>query len=355
MRDELASGATATVEPNGPLPEDATTADRPTFETAAAQCTAQVPVVEPTERAGDVRDRLVGRQYDSASHVVVCCAGRFLGVVTIEDLLCAPPAAVVETLMDRDAPVVAPGVDQEIAAWRAVRHGESALAVVDERARFVGLIPPHRLVAVLLAEHEEDLSRLGGFLRTSSVARTRSEEPVGHRFWHRLPWLLLGLCGTFLAADLVGAFEEHLRLNVAVAFFMPGIVYLADSVGTQTEIVIVRGLSLGVPMARMVGRELLAVLAIGLTLGAIAAPLVWWHWADPSLALSVGLSIFAASTTATVVGLVLPWIFDRLSIDPAVGSGPLATVFQDLFSIWVYLTVTVMLMRLGSSGAVPPH
>jgi magnesium transporter len=315
-----------------------------TFETAAALGTAQVPVVEPSRRAGDIRRLLMGQRYESASHVVVCDAGRFVGIATIEDVLSAPDAATADSLMDRDAPVAAPGVDQEVAAWHAVRHGESALAVVDGDGRFVGVIPPYRLVEVLLAEHEEDLSRLGGFLRNTLVARTTSEEAAPLRFWHRLPWLLLGLGGALVTAGVVGAFEDQLRLNVMLAFFIPGIVYLADAVGTQTETIIVRGLSLGVPMARMVGRETIAVLAIGLTLGALIAPVVWWQWGDGSLAFAVGISVFVASSTATAVGIVLPWIFDRLDLDPAVGSGPLATVLQDLFSIWVYLVVTSLVM-----------
>jgi magnesium transporter len=267
-----------------------------------------------------------------------------VGIVTIEDLLSAPADVTVESLMDPKAPVVAPGVDQEVAAWRAVRHGESALAVVDPAGRFVGVIPPHRLVAVLLAEHEEDLTRLGGFMRNASAARTTSEEPVHRRFWHRLPWLLLGLCGALLAADVVGWFEDQIRLKVMLVFFVPGIVYLADAVGTQTETVIVRGLSLGIPVGRIVGREILAGLAIGLALGAIAGPLVWWRWTDPSLALTVAASVFVASSMSTVVAMALPWLFDRLSLDPAFGSGPLATVIQDLLSIWTYLFVATILM-----------
>jgi magnesium transporter len=204
------------------------------FETAAQHATRNVPVAEPSVPVGAVREMLAGRRYESASHVVVCRAGSFLGIVTIEDLLSAPADAAVATIMD-GAPVVAPGVDQEVAAWRAVRHGESALAVVDENGRFVGVIPPHRLVEVLLSEHEEDLSRLGGFLRTSSIARTTSEEPVRRRFWHRLPWLVIGLGGALVAADLVGQFEQHLRLNVMLAFFMPGIVYLADAWGHRLK------------------------------------------------------------------------------------------------------------------------
>jgi magnesium transporter len=313
------------------------------FETAAAHATHDVPVAEPGRLVGEVRERLAGRRFDSATHVVVCRDGRFLGIVTIEDLLAAPADTAIESLMDA-APTVGPGVDQEVAAWHAVRHGESALAVVDAEGHFVGVIPPHRLVAVLLAEHEEDLSRLGGFLETSALARTTSEEPVRRRFRHRLPWLLLGLGGALLAAELIGRFEGHLRANLIVAFFMPGIVYLADAVGTQTETVIVRGLSLGVPLGQMVTRELMAGLVIGAALAALAAPAVWWYWQDPSLALSVAVSVFAASSTSTVAAILLPWIFNACSVDPAFGSGPLATVIQDLLSIWIYLLVTSLMM-----------
>jgi magnesium transporter len=55
---------------------------------------------------------------------------------------------------------------------------------------------------------------------------------VPRRVWHRLPWLLLGLAGALVAADLVGWFEAQLRVQVMLAFFLPGIVYLADAVGT---------------------------------------------------------------------------------------------------------------------------
>jgi magnesium transporter len=206
------------------------------------------------------------------------------------------------------------------------------------------MIPPHRLLRVLLSEHEEDLARFAGFLRTTSVARTASEEPVQRRFRHRLPWLLLGLGGALLAADLVGSFETQLQLNVMLAFFIPGIVYLADAVGTQTETVVVRGLSLGVPMRRMVGRELLAGVLIGMALAAVALPFVWWRWNDAGLALSVGVSVFAACSTATLAAMMLPWLFDAFALDPAFGSGPLATVVQDLLSIWIYLSITTLVM-----------
>ena len=94
-----------------------------TFETAAEHATPRVPVAGPFQRAGEVRQLLVGRRYDSATHIVVCEADTFLGIVTIEDLLFAPADAQMESLMDRTAPVVAPSGDPGVAAWRAGRHG----------------------------------------------------------------------------------------------------------------------------------------------------------------------------------------------------------------------------------------
>ena len=315
------------------------------FETAAQHATTNVPIIGPSRRAREALATLAGRSYDSASHLAVCEAGKFAGIVTIEALLSAPAEATMESLMDRDAPTVRPGVDQEIAAWHAVRRGESALSVVDESGRFLGLIPPHRLLAVLLSEHEEDLSRLGGFVKSTSEARAASTEPVERRFIHRLPWLLVGLAGAMIAADLVGWFETQLELKVVLAFFIPGIVYLADAVGTQTETVVVRGLSVGVPMRRMVRRELLTGIAIGVALGLAAYPLVWWRWHDADLALAVALALFGACSTATIAAMTLPWVLASTGADPAFGSGPLATVVQDLLSILIYFSVAATVIR----------
>ena len=111
-----------------------------------------------------------------------------------------------------------------------------------------------------------------------------------------------------------------------------------------TETVIVRGLSLGVPMRRMVTREILAGIVSGLALASITGPLVFWHWSDSRLAVAVSVSVLAAASTATGAAMALPWLFNSLRLDPAFGSGPLATVIQDLLSIWIYLSVTALVV-----------
>jgi magnesium transporter len=310
-----------------------------TFESAAQHATRRVPIASPDATAGELRAALAGAAFESAAHVVVCEGLRFRGIVCIEDLLAARADVTAAALMDADAPVVAPGTDQEIAAWRAVRHGESALALVDAQGRFAGLIPPHRLLAVLLSEHEEDLSRIGGFLHSTESARRASEEPVPRRFAHRLPWLLVGLAGALLAAELVAGFESMLREQVVLAFFVPGIVYLADAVGTQTETVVVRGLSVGVRIAAMIRRELLTGLGIGVVLALVAFPLVALRFGNTDLAAIVAASLFAACGTASAAAMALPWLIDRLGADPAFGAGPLATVIQDLLSIAIFFGI----------------
>jgi magnesium transporter len=94
----------------------------------------------------------------------------------------------------------------------------------------------------------------------------------------------------------------------------------------------------------MVAREILAGIVIGLVLATITGPLVLWHWGDSRLAFSVSVSVLAASSTATGAAMALPWVFNSLQLDPAFGSGPLATVVQDLLSIWIYLNVTAFVM-----------
>jgi magnesium transporter len=95
----------------------------------------------------------------------------------------------------------------------------------------------------------------------------------------------------------------------------------------------------------MVGRELLAGLAIGVALALVAGPLIWWRWGAADIALCVGLSVFAACSTATIAAMALPWLMDVLKLDPAFGSGPLATVIQDLVSILVYFAIAAVVVR----------
>lgn len=316
------------------------------LQIASERATMRIPVGAPTDLVGRTREALAGHRFDSAADVAVCDGDRLLGLVTIEVLLGAPADATLAEVMDDTPPIVAPGADQELAAWRAVVHNESSVAIVDDEGRFRGLVPPQRLLGVLLAEHEEDMARLGGFLHGAESARGASTEPVRRRLWHRLPWLLLGLVGAMLSAAIVGSFEEQLEAQVTLAFFVPGIVYMADAVGTQTETLVIRGLSVGVPIGAVARRELLTGVLVGAILTLAFFPFSLTAWGDLDVSVAVSLALFGACSTATIVAMGLPWVLHRLDKDPAFGSGPLATVIQDLLSLLIYFGIAIAVVEV---------
>jgi magnesium transporter len=149
-----------------------------------------------------------------------------------------------------------------------------------------------------------------------------------------------------LATFVVASFEAQLEAKIALAFFVPAIVYLADAIGTQTEAIAVRGLSLShMPMRELVWGEMRTGLLIGAALGLLAWPAVWLVWRDPQLASAVALSLVVAGTVATTIGLLFPWLLARLGRDPAFGSGPLATILQDVLSLTIYFAIAAALLR----------
>jgi magnesium transporter len=310
---------------------------------AADHATRAVPTAAPDDAAGTVRASLAERRFDSADDVAVLDGERLVGIVPIERLLAAPGSDAMAALMDAHPPTVGPGAAQEAAAWRMVRHGESSLPVVDGDGRFLGLIPPSRMLAVLLAEHDEDLARLGGYMAGAERSRRAAEEPLRPRLWHRLPWLLLGLAGAMVSAVLVGSFEDELDKKVLLAFFIPGVVYMADAVGTQTETVIIRGMAASVSLRGVLRRELLTGALIGLIVAGAFLPFALIAWGDGGMAVAVAMALFASCSVATLVAVTLPAIFQHFGRDPAFGSGPLATVIQDLLSIAIYFAIAIPL------------
>lgn len=313
-------------------------------ETAADHVVSDVPVFDPGVTVGAARASLVGRRFTSLRDVAVCDDGVLVGIVTIEDLLAAENDAHLAVVMDADPPHVGLGLDQEVAAWEMIHRGESSLAVVDAGGRFVGLIPPTQMLEVLLREHEEDLRRLGGFLHDTAQARLASGESIGRRLAHRLPWLLVGLVGALASAVLMRGFEERLSEEVSLAFFVPGLVYLAGAVGTQTETLVVRGLSVGVSIRSIIRSELLTGLVVAALLAVVTLPFALGLSGDASVAGSVALAILASCATATVTGIALPRLLASIGQDPAFGSGPLVTIVQDLLTIAVYLGLALALV-----------
>ena len=313
-------------------------------DTVAGLVARAVPRADPSQPAGYVRGTLLSGSFESATDVAVVADERVVGIVALEAILEADPARPIGELAQVDFVSVTSDTDREHAAALAAHRAARTVAVVDANGRFTGLVPPAKLIGVLFEEHEEDMARLGGSLARSSAAMRASVEAVPRRLWHRLPWLALGLAGAMASAAIVASFEEELRAEVLLAFFVPAVVYMADAVGTQTETVVIRGMSLGVPIGRIAARELLTGLIIGTLIAATFFLFAIAVWQNTRVAAVVSLSLFVSTSLATAVAMLLPYCLARLGRDPAFGSGPLATVIQDLFSIAAYFTIAVVLL-----------
>jgi magnesium transporter len=315
-------------------------------DTVREHLVTRVPTAAPEETAGATLDKLCGQCFDYAAEIFVVDQDRTLqGVLPLHTLLAAPAQLPLRDLVQGMVPQVTLDMDQEHAASIALRHGLTALPVSDKAHGFMGVVPPAALMAVLREEHVEDLHRLAGIRRETAHARIAIEAPPARRARDRLPWLLAGLAGSIIATLVMARFERILKSTVAVAFFVPAIVYLADAIGTQTEAIAVRGLSLThAPIGRLIAGELRTGLLIGLILGGIAFPAVWLAFHDVRLAASVALALLGAGSLATTIGVLFPWLLARLDKDPAYGSGPIGTIIQDVLSLLIYLGVVSMLI-----------
>ncbi len=304
----------------------------------------RVPTAAPDELVRDIRSGLSGKRFDIADHVVILEDEVAVGVIALESLLSVLDGQTAREVMTPDPATVREDTDQEVAAHLMIDAGIGCLIVAGSEGRFRGVISPERMLKVLLAEHEEDLARIGGYTAGSEQTFRAAEETVGRRLWHRLPWLIVGLLGAMVSALIMGAFEETLESNVLIALFVPAIVYMAGAVGSQTQTVLIRAFAVGVTTRSILVREMITGVLMGIVIGVSFLLFAVVVWGDARVALAVAVALFASATVAVAVALALPSFFQKLGLDPAFGSGPLATLIQDLLSIGTYFAAVILIV-----------
>ncbi len=306
-----------------------------------------VPTALGDETVSEVSQRLASlpSAFDSVELLFVTDANqRLQGVVPLSKLLAATPKMAISELMNRDIASVTLADHPEQIAEVALTHKIPAVPVVDDQGRLLGAVPAHTVFKIMREDHIQDMDRLVGIWRNSDQALSAIEGNPLRRVLDRLPWLIVGTVGSVLATGLMATFESTLRADLAVVFFIPGIVYLADAIGTQSEAIAVRGLSFSdTPIPQLLKGEFKTGLYLGIALALIVFPFIWFAF-NASLAFAVSVALICASSVATSIGLLLPSILSRLGKDPAYGSGPVATIIQDLLSLLIYLSVISILI-----------
>jgi magnesium transporter len=318
----------------------------PIRETAGEHLLCDVLTAAREDTVVEVLQRLRAAPPQALSIVYVTDgAGRLVGQVPLGRLLGMPDDTRVGACAAAPPASAEAATDQEHVASLAVESSLGEVPVVADDGKLLGVVPAPALVDILRREHIEDMRRFVGVLKEDERATRALQVPPLRRLYERLPWLLVGLVGSLFATALMASFERVLSANVAVAFFVPALVYLADAIGTQTEAAAVRYMSFRHPsLRRLLLGELATGFLIGTALAAVVFPLVYVFY-GLRLAVATCVALVAASTTATTSALVLPWALYRLRLDPAFGSGPVSTIVQDILSLLVYFwTVSIVVM-----------
>ena len=271
---------------------------------------------------------------------------RLVGVVSLRQLIVAPPHTRVETVMDPDIIQVRADADQEEAARLMARYDLLALPVVDQNDHLLGLITHDDLVDVLEEEATEDIYRLGGVPQEFPP-----DVPIPAALRTRLPWLVLNLGTALASATILSLFEGTIARVAALAAFFPIVAGVSGSAGTQTLTVTVRGLATGELSPqdgfRALGREVLIGLVNGIAVGGLIALIALVWKGTPVLGGVVGLATLLNMIGAGFAGALVPVVMQILKLDPALASPILVTTITDACGYFIYLGLaTLVLIRL---------
>lgn len=270
---------------------------------------------------------------------------KLIGAVDFRKLLVGDPNQVLGEITNRDFESLTDHSHQSTAIKLAIKKGVESIPVTDQEGHFLGIMNPEQIFKIMNEEHIERLMHFSGILSSEEFINS-SKISFRKALMGRLPWLIVGLSGGVVAAHIIGFFEKTLENQLILATFIPLIVYMADAIGTQTETIFVRNVAIE-PLLNL-KKFLLKELIVGLTIASICGLLVslysFIRFNSPYLGIVLGLSLFCATLIAIVVGTLIPWLINKLKKDPALGTGPLTTVIQDVASVTVYFFIASALL-----------
>ncbi len=271
--------------------------------------------------------------------------GKLVGVISLRQLVVVPPARPLKEFMTTDVFSVSTGMDQEEVAKIVARYDILAVPVVDESHRLVGIVTVDDVIDIFREEATEDILKMAGageeFVETKSVMRSTRI---------RLPWLFASCVGGVIALFIVGYFEENLRETAYLAAFIPVIMGMGGNIGTQSSTIVVRGLATGRLNVRdiwvVVSKEFSVGMILGCLYGALIGIVAQLRYGTIAVALSAGMAVLSSMMVAALVGSLVPMLFERIKIDPAVATGPFVTTSVDIISVYCYFIIATKLISL---------
>lgn len=282
---------------------------------------------------------------------------RFYGAIDLRDLIIARENDDFQTVIKQNYPAFAAkeAVDEVLLKCRD--YGLDSYPILNEDFAVIGVITADDVVEAIDEELGEDYAKLGGLTEEEDL-----KEPVFQSVKKRLPWLVILLFLGLVVSSLISGFEHVVAALPVVVFFQSMILDMAGNTGTQSLAVTIRLLSHDEITKKEILKTIAKEFKIGFLNGLVLAMLafgfvylfllvtkqavttdVFSHLEALKAAGIVGISLFLSMTVCSLVGSLIPILFMKLKIDPAVASGPLITTINDVLAVLVYYGLAALI------------
>jgi len=268
------------------------------------------------------------------------------GVISIKEIHSSKKDTHIEDVMTKKLVFAYPLTDQERIVYLALSNGIKSIPVVDRQKHLLGIVPFNVILKVFNEEVREDTFKFGGIFHKVGKEYTTIKASATTMIKTRIPWLIIGVLGGAVTASIITNFQNVLNTLLALAAFAPVLAYLSDAVGTQSETLAVRSIALDpkLSLKSYFLREVAVALVLALVCGVLLSTVALLGWQDPILGVIVGVSMFISIIAAVFISTGFPFIFKKSNLDPAVASGPFATMISDVTTMTIYFAIASLLL-----------
>ncbi|GAB3506586.1 magnesium transporter [Emticicia fontis] len=266
------------------------------------------------------------------------------GIVSLKQIVLARKNTKIENILDDDIVLVETTSPAEEVAELMQKYDLEAIPVVNTLGRLLGRITIDDVVDYITDKAEEDIQVMAGI-----TGEAEEDDSVWQLAKARLPWLVVGVAGSLLAATVIKSFEEEFQKVAALAAFIPIMGSTGGNVGIQTSSLIVQSLAEKTGITTSLWQRLFKIILValvnGLVIGALAGAYIYLI-GEPRLFLVVCFSLISVVVLASFMGTVTPLFLDKIGVNPAVASGPFITTANDIIGIGTYLLIANLLLHL---------
>lgn len=279
---------------------------------------------------------------------------KLLGVISFREVFSAAPGTKINDIMHTEIMKLPPEMDQEEIGRIFSQHDLMALPVVDENGIMKGIVTFDDIAHAIQEEATEDIHKLGG---VESLDAPYMKISMLEMIKKRAGWLLVLFLGEMFTATAMGYFQTEIERAVVLALFIPLIISSGGNSGSQASTLIIRAMALGEVRLRdwwrVLGRELLAGLALGVTLGLVGlCRILIWPTRESLygphyvlVAVTVMLSLIGIVLWGTISGSMLPFLLKKVGFDPASASAPAVATLVDVTGLIIYFSVASMVLH----------